>query len=60
MEKRTLIFELSITKNGILRKVIRFKESTSPFALLILTFKGLFTVDNFIYTSAKNLSFNLF
>ena len=55
------IFELSITKKGILKKVsyTRFGESTSPFGTPDFNLKGLFTVDNFIYEeSSKNLSFN--
>jgi hypothetical protein len=55
------IFELSITKKGILRKVsyTRFGESTSPFDTPDFNLKGLFTVDNFVYDeSSKNLSFN--
>jgi hypothetical protein len=55
------IFELSITKKGILKKVsyTRFGESTSPFDTPDFNLKGLFTVDNFVYDdSSKNLSFN--
>ena len=55
------IFELAITKKGILRKVsyTRFGESTSPFDTPDFNLKGLFTVDNFVYDeSSKNLSFN--
>jgi len=55
------IFELSITKKGILRKVsyTRFGESTSPFDTPDFNLKELFTVGSFVYDeSSKNLSFN--
>lgn len=55
------IFELSITKKGVLRKIsyTRFGESTKPFDTADFNLKGLLTVNNFVYDEAtKYLSFN--
>ena len=55
------IFELSITKKGVLRKIsyTRFGESTKPFETPDFNLKGLFSVNNFVYKESKKyLSFD--
>ncbi|WP_426062431.1 hypothetical protein [Flavobacterium sp. DSP2-3-1] len=55
------IFELSITKKGVLRKIsyTRFGESTKPFETPDFNLKGLFSVNNFVYNESKKyLSFD--
>ncbi|OAB31484.1 hypothetical protein SAMN05444395_101518 [Flavobacterium fryxellicola] len=55
------IFELSITKKGIVRKIsyTRFGESTKPFDTPDFNLRGLLSVNNFVYDeSTKYLNFD--
>jgi hypothetical protein len=49
------IFELSITKKGVVRKIsyTRFGESTKPFDTPDFNLKGLLSVNNFVYDESK-------
>ena len=57
------IFELTITKKGVLRKIsyTRFGESTKPFDTADFNLKGLISINNFVYDESRkylNFDFN--